>query len=116
MDPNSKYKISVHPQNLVESNTTIEIRCNKVIVQNMSNRLVKLFRTFTLVPGASFVIGSEENEESLYCNMEITIDDTIFDSSKPDAKRVEILFMTRISAEASFEKTPQKNNLFTPKI
>lgn len=105
------YVISVSAQDIVTDNKTIRLRYNKCIVQNMSNYKITLFRTYTLVPGQSLVLGSEENDQKLYTDMEITFDTVLFDSNEADVKRVEILQINRMGPEQSFSDTPSKSEV-----
>lgn len=104
-------KINVIPHNIVAQNTTIKLRCNKIVVKNMSNRLVILFRTYTLIPGEVFILGSEDNNDILESDMNISIESGLFDSNKPDAKRVEILEIHKIDPDLAFSPTEPRRSI-----
>jgi hypothetical protein len=104
----SPYVVSVSPYDVITENTTVRIRANKISIQNLSNYKVTLFRTWTLVPGQSFVMGSEENNEKMIADMPITFDTVLFDNAGPDIKRVEILLMHRIGPDHAFTSTPSQ--------
>ncbi|HMW39296.1 MAG: hypothetical protein K1X68_13650 [Saprospiraceae bacterium] len=77
----------------------------------MSNHLVQLFKTYTLVPGEPFVIGSEDNNDILECDMSISFDSALFDSGKPDTRRVEILELHKIDPDIAFAPTEPKRSI-----
>lgn len=75
-------------------NETYRIRCNKIIIQNVGNTKVFLFRSWTLMPGGQLVIGLSYDFGKTIADMPIEFTNTSLDPLEPTPiKRVEILEM-----------------------
>lgn len=103
--------ISVSPFNIIVNNTTVRIRSNKILIQNKSNYIVTVFRTWSLTPGQTLELGSEENDSIINCDMEVEFATTLFDSLQPDVKRVEILQMNKVGGESAWHGTHSKSEV-----
>jgi len=104
--------ISISPMAVVDKNTTVRARANKLLFQNKSNHIVTLFRVWTMVPGAIFEMGAEDNDALLDVDMDIAFDAALFDDSKPDVYRLEILALYRTGHDHASAGTSHKTGEF----
>ncbi len=111
-----KVKISVSPLSIIEKNRTVRINCNKVLIQNKSNYIVYVFRNWSLNPGASLEMGSEDNSSIIDCDMQVDFEADLFDGAQPDVKRVEVLQMHRVGEEYVNVPEERTNKEFFEKI
>ncbi|NOT37602.1 MAG: hypothetical protein HOP11_09530 [Saprospiraceae bacterium] len=94
-------------------NGTIRQRCNKLLLRNIGNYTVYLFRGYPLYPGDPFEIG-DENPGVIHDHViDFHFADTLYNPDGPDLKCMVVLQQHRVGEEKfAFPDPVQKTEFF----